>query len=80
MSLPNSDDLVTALVKDGFQPRKKSSGGSHQVFRKQSARGVRIVVVPLGKKEIPRGTLHSIIRQSGLTPAEMSALVGRPLF
>ncbi|MDP2931270.1 MAG: type II toxin-antitoxin system HicA family toxin [Chloroflexota bacterium] len=80
MSLPSSDELVTALIKDGFQPRKKSSGGSHQVFRKQLSKGVKTVVVPLGKKEIPRGTLRSILRQAGLTPSEMANLIGRPLF
>jgi len=31
---------------------------------------VRIAVVPIGKKEIPRGTLDSILRQVELTEDE----------
>ena len=75
MALPSSDELVKALMKDGFQPRGKSRRGSHQVFRKQLSEGARNVVVPLGKKEIPQGTLASILRQAGLTQRELANLL-----
>jgi len=39
-----------------------SQKGSHLKFRKKE----KTVIVPEGKREIPMGTLHSIIRQSGL--------------
>lgn len=65
MSLLESDKVVSALLADGFHPRGKSRGGSHQVFRKELPGGARTVVVPLGKKEIPKGTLSSILRQAG---------------
>ena len=58
MALPSSDEVISALIRDGFHPRGKS-GGSHQVFRKELPKETRTVVVPLGKKEIPRGTLRS---------------------
>lgn len=75
MALPSSDELIKALIKDGFQPRGKSKRGSHQVFRKQLSEGARTVVVPLGKKEIPQGTFGSILRQAGLTQRELANLL-----
>ncbi len=75
MALPSSDELIKALIKDGFQPRGKSKRGSHQVFRKQLSEGARNVIVPLGKKEIPQGTLGSILRQAGLTQRELANLL-----
>jgi predicted RNA binding protein YcfA (HicA-like mRNA interferase family) len=44
-----------------------SQKGSHAKYR--SAEG-RIAIVPHPKKELPIGTTRSIIRQSGLTPAD----------
>lgn len=40
-----------------------SQRGSHLKYRDPSG---RVVIVPAGRREIPRGTLASIIRQSGL--------------
>jgi len=75
MALPSSDELIKALRRDGFQPRGKSRRGSHWVFRKEGPEGARTVVVPLGKKEIPQGTLRSILRQAGLTQRELANLL-----
>jgi len=75
MALPSSDEVVNALIRDGFRPRGKSSRGSHQVFRKELPEDTRNVVVPLGKKEIPRGTLRSIMRQAGATATNLAALL-----
>ena len=75
MGLPSSNKVITALIKDGFQPRGKSSQGSHQVFRKELPERARNVVVPLGKKEIPRGTLGSILRQAGPTAKHLTELI-----
>jgi len=75
MALPSSDELIKALKRDGFQPRGKSRRGSHQVFRKELPEGAGTVVVPLGKKEIPQGTLRSILRQAGLTQRELTNLL-----
>lgn len=65
MALPSSQEAITALTKDGFRPKRKSKRGSHQVFAKKLLSETRNVVVPLGKKEIPRGTLRSMVRQAG---------------
>jgi len=69
MRLPlcSSDEIISALRKDGFRPKRKSKRGSHQVFTKRLSTGhTRVVPVPLGKKEVPRGTLTSILRLAGI--------------
>jgi len=75
MALPSSNEVISALTKDGFHPRGKSRRGSHQVFRMKSEEEARNVVVPLGKKEIPRGTLRSMIRQAGPTARNLATLL-----
>jgi len=68
LPLCSSNEIISALKKDGFQPRGKSKRGSHQVFVKYLLVEQKFIVpVPLGKKEIPRGTLSSILRLSGLS-------------
>lgn len=75
MKLLSSNELIAALMRDGFHRKGKSKRGSHQVFKKELLKGSRNVVVPLGKKEIPRGTLRSIMRQAGLTERQLSELL-----
>lgn len=58
--LYSSGYIIKILKKRGFV--FVSQKGSHQKFRKDS----NIVIVPSPKKEIPMGTFHSILRQSGL--------------
>ena len=68
LPLCSSNEIIAVLKKDGFQPRGKSKRGSHQVFIKHLLVGRKFIVpIPLGKKEIPRGTLSSILRLAGLT-------------
>ena len=75
MGLPSSNKVISALIRDGFQPRGKPSQGSHQVFRKELPDGARNVVVPLGRREIPRGTLGSIMRQAEPTAKHLADLI-----
>ena len=58
--LPSSQEIIQILQKKGFV--FISQKGSHKKFKKAH----RIVIVPDPKKEIPRGTFASILRQSGL--------------
>jgi predicted RNA binding protein YcfA (HicA-like mRNA interferase family) len=68
LPLCSSNEIISALQKDGFQPRGKSKSGSHQVFVKYLLAECKFIVpVPIGKKEIPRGTLSSILRLAGLS-------------
>jgi len=59
--LLSSYKIIKVLEANGFY--FVSQKGSHRKFRKDK----RTVIVPHPKKEIPIGTLRSIIRQSGLT-------------
>lgn len=44
-----------------------SQKGSHGKFRKQKEGEVLTAIVPMGKREIPKGTFRSILRQSNLS-------------
>ena len=59
-NLLSSKNIIRILEQSGFAFVSKK--GSHRKFRK----GNRVVIVPDPRKEIPRGTLASIIRQSGI--------------
>ncbi|MDD5272755.1 MAG: type II toxin-antitoxin system HicA family toxin [Methylovulum sp.] len=59
--LLSSKEIIAVLLLHGFV--KTSQKGSHQKYSKAN----RAVIVPSPKKEIPIGTLQSIIKQSGLT-------------
>jgi predicted RNA binding protein YcfA (HicA-like mRNA interferase family) len=59
--LPSSQKIIQVLLRHGFE--LISQRGSHQKYRKNN----RTVIVPAPRKEIPIGTLRSIIRQAGLT-------------
>ena len=58
-------EIISILEGHGFT--LVSRRGSHIKFRSGSA---RVVIVPAARKEIPIGTIRSIIRQSGLDRAE----------
>jgi predicted RNA binding protein YcfA (HicA-like mRNA interferase family) len=59
--LLSSAEVSGILVACGF--RLVSQRGSHVKYRDLAG---RTVIVPAGRRELPRGTLASIIRQSGL--------------
>ncbi|MCH2155422.1 MAG: type II toxin-antitoxin system HicA family toxin [Opitutales bacterium] len=59
--LLSSEKVVTILLANGFE--FVSQRGSHMKYRDASG---HTVIVPAGRREIPRGTIGSIIRQSGL--------------
>jgi predicted RNA binding protein YcfA (HicA-like mRNA interferase family) len=56
-------ELCDLLQEHGFAKTRQS--GSHIVMRKETTEGGRVVIVP-NHKEIRRGTLKSIVEQSGL--------------
>lgn len=59
--LLSSAQIVEILLGHGFA--FVSQRGSHLVYRDAAG---HTVIVPAGRREIPRGTVASIIRQSGL--------------
>ena len=60
-------EVIKILCKVGFTPTRQK--GSHVILKKETAEGIRTVVVPL-HSEIDRGTLLEIIRQAGLKKEE----------
>lgn len=59
-----STDLIKALESDGW--RLVAVRGSHHQF-KHSVKPGR-VTVPHPKKDLPAGTVNSILKQAGLKP------------
>lgn len=64
--LYSSDEIIKSLERAGFQ--FVSQRGSHVKYRKVG-QPTRTVIIPAGRNEVPRGTLRSILRQSGLAEA-----------
>jgi predicted RNA binding protein YcfA (HicA-like mRNA interferase family) len=58
--------VIKILEKHGFE--LDHSSGSHMVF--YNAEKSRRVVVPYHRKDIPRGTLLSILKQAGIKREE----------
>jgi predicted RNA binding protein YcfA (HicA-like mRNA interferase family) len=65
--------IVRALQRGGFKLIRVS--GSHHVLRKPGAPHSKVIVPVHGAKDIPPGTVHSIIKQAGLTAEEFSELL-----
>lgn len=61
--LLSTKQIVKILEGNGFI--FISQNGSHMKYRKVNGK-VLTTIIPANKKEIPVGTLRSIIRQSGL--------------
>jgi predicted RNA binding protein YcfA (HicA-like mRNA interferase family) len=60
----SSDEILQVLLKHGFV--FVSQKGSHVKFRKTGTPTLT-VIIPAERKQMPMGTFHSILRQSGLT-------------
>lgn len=66
----SGQDCLKALKKAGFQLRRQK--GSHMILRRTDPKAT--VTVP-DHKELDRGTLRSIIRQSGLNLDQFLSLL-----
>ena len=64
----SSKEVNKRLKKLGFE--LVSQKGSHAKFRKTEDKSVATVIVPQGKKQIPRGTMRSILRQARVSREE----------
>ena len=77
MRLPSlsSKQIIRALRVAGYSEAPDRGKGSHRAFiRKDFAKKMRLVIVPQGK-DIPKGTLLSILDQAGLTKEEFLRLI-----
>ena len=65
-------DVVRALRRGGFEPSHVRD--SHHYLRRPDGAG--LVVVPVhANRDLPIGTLSSVLRQAGLTADELIALL-----
>ena len=64
-------EVVKALKRIGFEERRQT--GSHLIMVHQEKK--RIIPVPIHAREMKRGLLTSIIKQSGLTQKEFIDLL-----
>lgn len=55
-------DLEKILLKNGFIIKRQT--GSHRIYH--NFKTAKTTVVPFHSKDIPQGTLRSIIKQTGL--------------
>ncbi|MHC1731060.1 MAG: type II toxin-antitoxin system HicA family toxin [Bacteroidales bacterium] len=60
-------DLVRILKKKGFVLDR--SRGSHQIWLHPVSR--KRAVVPMHKKDLPAGTLYSILKQAGINKDDL---------
>ncbi|MBS3948530.1 MAG: type II toxin-antitoxin system HicA family toxin [Dethiobacter sp.] len=70
----SSKDIVRVLLKNGFEFAPKRGKGSHIAFVKKDDNKTRLVIVP-DRKEIPKGTLLSILEQAGLSKDDLLRLL-----
>jgi len=56
-------DLIKRVEKDGWYWKRTS--GSHEIYKHPTKSGT-VVVAHHGSKDIPEGTLKSILKQAGL--------------
>jgi len=63
-------EAIRALERLGFEQVRQR--GSHVVLRKQTVQGAVGCVVPL-HRELAIGTLHSILKQAGVTVEDFVA-------
>jgi predicted RNA binding protein YcfA (HicA-like mRNA interferase family) len=54
--------VIKILLENGFV--LDHSSGSHMVFYNSGTR--KRVVVPVHRRDIPKGTLHAILKQAGI--------------
>lgn len=62
--MASSSEVIKLIKADGWY-KVKSNGGSHQQFKHPIKKGK--VTVPHPKKDLPKPTIDSIMRQAGLS-------------
>ena len=68
----SSSDVAWLLKQIGIELKRH---GKEDVFEGTFRGKTRVVIVPRNKKQIPRGTLSSILRQAGLTRREAERIL-----
>jgi predicted RNA binding protein YcfA (HicA-like mRNA interferase family) len=69
----NGHQVIKALQRHGFELVRVS--GSHYMLRKPGKSLCKVSVPVHGSRDLPPGTVRSIIKQAGLTVEEFTALL-----
>ena len=64
-------EAIRALEKTGWEVHRQK--GSHVSMHREGA--LNLVVIPLHTRDLPKGTLHSILEDAGLTTEEFLELL-----
>lgn len=75
LPIVSSDEVISVLRKNGFDFAPKRGKGSHSAFYKTDEQGIKRLVIIPKRKEIPRGTLISILHQANKTKDEFISLL-----
>ena len=71
----SSQKIIRALRRAGFVDAPRRGKGSHRALMRRAPSGQhKLVIVPQGK-DIPRGTLLTILEQAGLNRNEFLRLL-----
>mgnify|MGYP003382402137 CR=1 FL=1 len=61
------DELIKHLRKHGFEFVRAK--GSHQIFKNRT--NGKMTIVPMHKRDLPKGTLLSILKQAGIDKEDL---------
>ena len=67
--LPNITPKILIKILESLNFKLDHSTGSHYIF--YNAKIKRRVVVPFHKKDLPKGTIMSILKEAGITKQEL---------
>ncbi len=71
----SSDKIIKRLLKTGFDYAPIKGKGSHIALIRTGNHGEKYLVIIPKRDPVPKGTLISIIKQSGLTREEFIKLM-----
>ncbi len=61
------DEIIRLLKKHGFELIRTK--GSHQIFKNRASG--KMTVVPMHKRDLPKGTMLAILKQAGIDKDEL---------
>ena len=71
----SSDKIIKSLLKAGFDYAPIKGKGSHTALVREGLHGEKFLVIIPKRNPIPKGTLISIIKQSGYSKDEFITLL-----
>ena len=75
LPLVSSEKIMRSLLKAGFDYAPIKGKGSHTALVREGAYGEKFLVIIPKRNPVPKGTLISIIKQSGYSRDEFIKLI-----